>query len=285
MIQPRVTSLVPCDTPGFDCDILCLGQPRTGVEVDRMTLEFLRTSDIAKATGVHPNTVRLYEEWGYLPRIPRSKSGYRLFTPGHLEQMRLARIALQWPYPGGKGPVTDLVQSAAQGDFGHAMECAYQYLANVRAERAHAEAAVEFLEHWAQGRAIDVSPRPVYIRQAARQLGVTTDMLRNWERNGLIDVPRDPANGYRWYGPAELGRIRVIRMLRQSGYSLMAILRMLLQFNADRGANLRQALDTPRQDEDVHSVADRWLSTLMDQEQRALDIIQQLARMIAVAHQ
>jgi DNA-binding transcriptional MerR regulator len=26
---------------------------------------YLRTSDLAKAVGVHPNTVRLYEEWGY----------------------------------------------------------------------------------------------------------------------------------------------------------------------------------------------------------------------------
>jgi DNA-binding transcriptional MerR regulator len=250
-----------------------------------MSAEFLRTSDIAKAIGVHPNTVRLYEEWGYLPPVPRSPSGYRLFTPQHLEQMRLARIALQWPYPGGKAPVTDLVQSAAHGDLGHAMECAYQYLANVRAERAHAEAAAEFLERWAQGNVIDVTAHPLYIRQAARQLGVTTDMLRNWERNGLLDIPRDPANGYRRYGPAEMGRIRVIRMLRQAGYSLMAILRMLLQFDRDRTANLRQALDTPRPDEDVYSVADRWLSTLANEEQRALDIIQQLARMIAAAQQ
>ena len=51
----------------------------------------LRASDIAKAVGVHPNTVRLYEEWGFLPPVPRSPSGYRLFTAAHLDQMRLAR--------------------------------------------------------------------------------------------------------------------------------------------------------------------------------------------------
>jgi len=27
---------------------------------------YLRTSDIAKAVSVHPNTVRLYEKWGFL---------------------------------------------------------------------------------------------------------------------------------------------------------------------------------------------------------------------------
>jgi DNA-binding transcriptional MerR regulator len=51
----------------------------------------LRTSDVAKAVGVHPNTVRLYEAWGFLPPPPHSPSGYRLFIAAHLDQMRLAR--------------------------------------------------------------------------------------------------------------------------------------------------------------------------------------------------
>jgi hypothetical protein len=33
----------------------------------------MKTSDIAKALGVHVNTVRLYEEAGFLPAIPRGK--------------------------------------------------------------------------------------------------------------------------------------------------------------------------------------------------------------------
>jgi DNA-binding transcriptional MerR regulator len=53
----------------------------------------LRTSEIAKAVGVHPNTVRLYEEWGFLPPVRRNASGYRLFTEAHLDQMRLAWTA------------------------------------------------------------------------------------------------------------------------------------------------------------------------------------------------
>ncbi|HEU4752610.1 MAG TPA: MerR family transcriptional regulator [Armatimonadota bacterium] len=242
----------------------------------------LRTAEVARAAGVHPNTVRLYEEWGYLSPVPRTPTGYRQFSQMHVEQMRLARLALQWPYPGGKALVLDLVRSAAAGDLGTALELAYQYLAHARAERAHAEAAVEFLERWAQGHATDPSVPPLRIQEAARRLSVTPDMLRNWDRNGLLDVPRDPKSGYRMYGAAELGRVRVIRMLRQAGYSLNAILRMLLAFDAGDRANLRRALDTPRADEDVYSVADRWLSTLSEQEQRALDIIQQLAHMLAM---
>lgn len=242
----------------------------------------LRTSDVARAVGVHPNTVRLYEEWGFLPPIPRSPSGYRMFTEAHVDQMRLARTALRGPWPGRtiKRSALALVRRAASGDLGGALEQAYSYLVLVQAERAQAEAAAELLERWAQGAAADATAEPLWIGAAARLLGVTTDVLRNWERDGLIQVPRDPCNGYRLYGAAELGRLRVIRMLRHAGYSTMAILRMLLQLEQNQGGDLRQALDTPRPDEDVYSAADRWLSTLAAQEQRAMDVIALLEDMI-----
>jgi DNA-binding transcriptional MerR regulator len=247
-----------------------------------MKPHYLRTSDVAKAVGVHPNTVRLYEEWGFLPPIPRSASGYRRFTEAHLDQMRLARTALHGPWPGRniKRSALALVRQAAAGNLGGALEQAYHHLALVQAERAQAEAAAELLERWARGTAADATAKPLQIGEVAGLLDVTTDILRNWERNGLIQVPRNPRNGYRLYGAAEIGRLRVIRMLSRAGYSLMAILRMLLQLDQGQKENLRQVLDTPRPGEDVYSAADQWLSTLNALEQRALNIIAQLEEMI-----
>ncbi len=237
---------------------------------------YLKTSDIAGIMGVHVNTVRLYEAQGYLSAVPRSANGYRLFTEVHLEQMRLALLALQWPYSGDKELVLNLVRCVADDDLGMAMELAYEHLINVRVERTHAEAAVEFLERWAQGQVFDTIKRTLSIGQTAQHLGVTGDQLRNWDRNGLLDVPRDFETGYRMYSTREIGRLRVIRMLRHSGYSLMAILRMLLQFDAGERERLREALDTPGDNEDIETVADRWLSTLQKQEERAQAIIQQI---------
>jgi DNA-binding transcriptional MerR regulator len=247
-----------------------------------MKPRYLCTSDVAKAVGVHPNTVRLYEEWGFLPAIPRSASGYRRFTEAHLDEMRLARTALHGPWPGRniKRSALALVRQAAADNLGGALERAYHHLALVQAERAQAGAAAELLERWARGTAADATAKPLQIAEAAALLDVTTDRLRNWERNGLIQVPRNPRNGYRLYGAAEIGRLRVIRMLSRAGYSMMAILRMLLQLDQGHKENLRQVLDTPRSDEDVYSASDQWLSTLDAQEQRALDIIAQLEGMI-----
>ncbi len=247
------------------------------------TSRYLRTSEIARAVGVHPNTVRLYEEWGFLPPLPRSGSGYRLFTEAHLDQMRLAVAALRGPWPGRniKRSALDLVRQAASGDLGGALEQAYSHLALVQAEQAQAEAAVQLLERWAGGTAADATVKALRIGEAAQLLDVTTDMLRNWERNGLIRVPRDPRNGYRLYGAAEVSRLRVIRMLLRAGYSTMAILRMLLHLDQQRAGDLRTVLDTPPADEDVYSAADRWLSTLVGLEQRAMDLIAQLEDMIS----
>jgi DNA-binding transcriptional MerR regulator len=172
------------------------------------------------------------------------------------------------------------VRRSAAGDLGGALELSYRHLVLVQAERAHAEAAVKLLERWAQGAAADATSEPLQIAGAAKLLGLTRDILRNWERNGLIRVPRNPANGYRIYGPAEIGRLRVIRMLGQAGYSQMAILRMLLHLDRGKGGDLRQVLDTPEPGEDAYTAADRWLSSLAEQEQRAEQMIDLLEEMI-----
>jgi DNA-binding transcriptional MerR regulator len=244
--------------------------------------DYLTTKDIAKGAGVHPNTVRLYEQWGLLPPIRRSPAGYRLFTPFHLEQMRLARLALSGPFPGRviRRSATNLVRRAASGDLGGALEQAYQHRATVQAELAHAETAAALLQRWAEGTAADATQALLYIAQAAALLQVTPDALRNWERNGLIQVPRHPHNRYRVYTGLEIGRLRVIRMLRSAGYSTMAILRMMLSIKEGQPGDLRQVLDTPRADEDIYSAADRWLSTLSEQQSRSQQIIDHLEEMI-----
>ncbi len=245
-----------------------------------MPPRYLRTTDIARAVGVHPNTVRLYEEWGYLPAVPRSRSGYRQFTEDHLDQMKLAWAALHTSWHGTKRILNRMVRQAATGDLGGALELAYIYLSAVRAEYVQAEDSARFLERWAKGQATDATQSPLKIGEAARLLDLSRDVLRNWERDGLLTVPRNPENGYRLYGAAEIGRLRVLRMLRRAGYSTMAILRMVRWLDSGQTEDLRQVLDTPRPEDDVYSAADSWLSSLKEYEQQGLKIIAQIEAMI-----
>lgn len=234
----------------------------------------MRTSQIAKAIGVHPNTVRLYEQWGFLQPAARSANGYRTFTDAHLRQMRLAWTALHGGWPGRaiRRSALALVRQSASGDLPTALEHAYKHLALVQAERAQAEAAASFLERWARGSVADQDTPPMNVGKTAALLDLTIDTLRSWERNGLIRPPRSPG-GYRLYGPPDIGRLRVIRMLYRGGYSTMAILRMLTNLERHGNRNLREALDTPRPDEDVLSASDNWITSLVEQEDRACRMI------------
>lgn len=239
-------------------------------------MKYLRTSDLARAVGIHPNTVRRYVEWGLLPPVQRAPNGYRRFTQKHLDCLRVARTVYTNNYPGKLIRLSggEIIERAVADDWGGALERGYTHLALVQAERAKAESAAMLLERWATGTAADATEQPIQIGQVAQLLGVSIDMLRNWERNGLLTVPRHPANRYRLFGPAEISRLRVIRMLSRAGYSLMAILRMLIQLDRGKKTDLRQSLDTPQPDEDVYTASDRWLSTLADQEQIALRVIE-----------
>lgn len=226
----------------------------------------LRTSDLARALGLHPNTIRLYEAWGYLPPVPRAPNGYRQFTPYHLDQARLVRLAQRCTWLSGtiRAEGLALIAAGAAHDLDAALDHARQVAALIQAEHAQAEAAVQVLEHWAGGESESSAGKgnPLRIGAVARLLDVSVDVLRNWERNGLIEVPREARSGYRLYGPAEIDRLRVIRTLRRARYSMMSILRMLLALDAGR-TDLRRALDTPDPDDIVY-VTDHWLTTVSE---------------------
>jgi DNA-binding transcriptional MerR regulator len=237
---------------------------------------YLRTTDLAKAANVHPNTVRLYERFGFLPPVERDPfNGYRRFTHDHLDQMLLVRQAMRFNILSGtiRATAYEIIAQGAAGDLGGALELAYRLLALVKAESAQAEAAANYLERWVAGVLPDPVSRPLHVGEVAQLLDVSIDQLRNWERNRLLEVPRDPSNGYRLYGPNEIGRLRVIRILIRSKYSMMSILRVMSKLDAGENIELRAALDTPGPGEDILSVTDHWLSTLARLEEDAHELV------------
>ncbi len=244
---------------------------------------YLTAKDLADAVGCHVNTVHLYEKWEFIPPVPRDpKNNYRMYSRYHLEQFKLAYLALKYPYPGGKEVVLDLVYAARDRQLEKALALAHQYREQIAAERAQAEAAIHYLARWLAGEEPSQVGEPLWIGEAAKLLDLTRDTLRSWERDGLIEVPRDPGNGYRLYGSEEIGRLRVIRVLVNAGYSHMAILRLMLRLDRGEEVDPRQALDTPRADEEIFHITDRWLTALEGERERYEEIVEQIGEMRAL---
>ncbi len=233
-----------------------------------------KTAQIAKLIGVHPNTIRFYEEMGLLPVIPRTKSGYRIFNDRHLEQLRLLRTAFRAEIISSRlrQEVLEIVKTAASDDIDGAYLGTQNYLEHLKEEKAGAEEAIRITLDIIENSSAQNESRVLISRkETAGILGITTDVLRDWERNGLIQVPRH-ANGFRKYGPKEMKRLKIIRILRNAHYSMMSILRMLNRL--DNGEmNIREAINTPGEDEDIVCAADRYMTALSMAEKDALEMM------------
>jgi DNA-binding transcriptional MerR regulator len=186
-----------------------------------MTTKFLRTSDLARAVGIHPNTVHLYVDWGLIPPVERTPAGYRLFTQRHLDCLRLARLIYAAEYPGRdlRASGNEIIQRSVVNDWAGALEKAYEHLTSVQAELEQANTAAALLDNWAQNRVVNANEEPLEIGEVSKLLGVSVDVIRNWERNRLITVPRSSYNGYRRFGKKGIERLRIIRLLSQAGYT------------------------------------------------------------------
>ncbi len=183
--------------------------------------------------------------------------------------MRIARLAVGGPYVVPKTLAVEAARHAALDDLGTALELAGRFRSLVAAEEKKALLAAEALDRWAAGRSCAGREPRMAVSAAAERVGASTTALRDWERNGLIAVRRDPRNGYRTYTTADVDRLRVIRTLLRARYSAMSILRMMTHLDRGGAKLPSMVIDAPRGDETVYSATDRWRSSLREAGVRA----------------
>lgn len=238
-----------------------------------------KTIDIARMIGIHVNTVRLYEKCGLISKPERLHNGYRVFTDLHLEQFRLARAALQVEVlqNGLRRQAVQMIKLSAAGDYEKAAELTKRYMAQIETEKENAEEAIRITRDILNG--IDNSApqagRSLTRKEAADLLHVTIDTLRNWELNGLLTVKRS-SNGYRVYSNEDMQRLKIIRSLRCANYSLSSILRMLRALSDDPSVNIRAAINTPGEDDDIITACDKLLTSLKEAGENAAYVAGQI---------
>lgn len=237
------------------------------------------TSEAAKIIGIHPNTVRKYEEWGLIPQAERKPNGYRIFTDFHIEQLKLIRVAfkIEVLQNGLRKKIVETVKVSASRDFDKALCFAEEYRKQIQREQRNAEEAIRIAKQIISGKSAEDSIC-LKRKQASDYLDISMDTLRNWERNGLLKVKRKQ-NGYRFYTSDDIERLKMIRSLRCANYSLEAILRMLNALEHNPQVNIKAVLNTPQKDTDIVSVCDRLIISLRDAERNAGEIIEIISGM------
>lgn len=154
----------------------------------------------------------------------------------------------------------EIVRLCAKQYYDASLEAATEYHAMIQNEICRAKAAVASVENMLDARGTKQNVRKTR-HNAAEALGVTSETLRTWERNGLLTVRRGE-NGYRVYSAADMERLNIIRTLRCANYSLSSILRLLNNLDRRNSRSVEEILNTAEPGEDIISVCDRLIISL-----------------------
>lgn len=239
-----------------------------------------KTKYIAEHIGIHVNTVRFYEEVGFLSKPERSQNGYRIFTQLHLDECVLIRRAMKAEVlqNGLRNKAVEIVRLCAALNFDAAHAAAQEYCRMIDAEITNAKGAATAVEEMLNQRTLSGEEVRLRRQEAADRMGVTAETLRTWERSGLLTVRRRE-NGYRVYNADDLKRLNIIRTLRCANYSLSAILRLLNGLDRNEASSVEVALNMPGENEDILSVCDRLIVSLGNTKADALALLPMIAEM------
>lgn len=265
VVLARICAVLSCDI-GDIMKYIPAELPMKPKPILRMSTETLYTTgQIAQEVGVHSNTIRFYEKIGVISPAERTKNRYRQFTAKHLAQLRVCRFIYGTPYTNRtiRNTAFSVVAALKVWDVKLALTHAKAYQHLLEIEYASALETAALLKNWAEKGQLPATGKSYNHKEAAALLRVTAEVLRNWERNGLIRVPREP-NQSRIYGDEEIARLRIIYMLRQNHYSIAAIQRSLALFDNGNSAGAVLALNQPAADSEIEfvSAGDHWLETL-----------------------
>jgi DNA-binding transcriptional MerR regulator len=182
-----------------------------------------RPVDLAREHGLSTQAVRNYEAAGILPAADRSASGYRVYTLVHAAALRTF-LAL---VPGhGHGVATAVLAAVNRGAVDEALALIDDSHSELRTDRLTLDSVERAVAQAVPTE--DIARQFLSVREVARRIGVEPTTLRSWEDAGLAPA-RDPATGYRVYGPADIRDAHLVHQLRRGGYLLNQIAPIVAQ--------------------------------------------------------
>ncbi|MEV4155270.1 TioE family transcriptional regulator [Nocardia salmonicida] len=229
----------------------------------------LRPSDLAREHAISTQAVRNYEQDGCLPPAERTPTGYRIYTELHATALR-TYLTLIPAY--GHARAGDIMRALHEDDLDKALTIIDRGHSRLLRDRETLTSVHRAVDHLITESSSDTthSAGSRTIGELAHHLRVTPATLRAWEAAGILSPDRDPATGYRRYGPTDLRDAELAHILRRGHYRLDHIATVIGQI---RAAGSTEAL--------AKALAD-WRAGLTAQGIAMLDAAAALSRYSAV---
>jgi len=228
--------------------------------------EELKIGSLSQITSVKAGTIRFYEKCGFLEPAKRLPNGYRIFCGRHIYQIRVCRLVF-----GGfvnrrlRKISRDVLWASRDWNLEAYCQATGRYLQAVEEDIRRTKLAVDIVMDKLQETREDGL---LYTKkQAAALAGVTSETIRNWERNGLFRQRERYEK--RLYSQQELNRMYVIRLLLDNGYSMMAVRSFFEEYDGGGRELVMLRLMEPGENGDLIYRADRYMETLLKAQEKA----------------
>jgi len=214
-------------------------------------------NDLAKMYHLHSNTIRLYEKLNYISPALREKNNYRVFTDHHVLQVKICRCIFGYPFTNRRirDAGNEVMYASARCQSDNGKQLANKYVQTIQYEIDIATLTANMLHEWKNSNNNLLEGQFLSRKQVAEYFGITTETVRNWERNALICSCGKNEVGETTYSEGCLEKMRIVYMLRQAGFSMSAIHRSLDKETPEQALI---SLNNPTYDELV-SVGDQWI--------------------------
>ncbi|QEW04947.1 MerR family transcriptional regulator [Microbacterium lushaniae] len=231
-----------------------LAQDGAGVEAVNPQLEHLTTAVVGGLVGYSTQQVRDLERLGVIPVADRAANGYRRYAQGHVIALRAYRAlaAAIGPVP-ARQIMPVLIEGPTDVAAGR-IDDLHVVIALGRARIREALRGIDAVLTDASD--VFEEQDAMSIGELAQALDVRPSALRHWEHEGLVDPGRRNGSRSRRYDARAVTEARIVAALRDGGYPIPVISRVLERLRAHGlAAEVRTLLNERLSDLTRRSVA------------------------------
>ncbi|MBC8014162.1 MAG: MerR family transcriptional regulator [Sporomusaceae bacterium] len=177
----------------------------------------IRPIDIARKLNISTSSLRHYEDWGMIPKVERSASGYRIYTDEHVAYFECIRAMANGF---GIWLIAEVLKKVMAKDVDSAFWLVNKAQSSLHNEKIICEKTMLSIEETSAPLLSQNDKREyLTINEISKETGIPVTTIRHWEKVGLITTPRNKENRYRLFNKNHILQILVIHALKTSLYS------------------------------------------------------------------